>query len=528
MGCSPVWCGPTDLTQNGTLMADELTQFFTALQDTAARAPDRTALIDEHGAVSYRDLIAQVDARADALVRAGVQPGHRVALIGENSSAFLLSAFAVWTAGAVLVTIYPSSGITDLAYSIDSSDPVLVLVDAHSGAAVAQAITDARPVAAIDAPQFTAPAVRTDTAPNPAGLRAPLRLICYTSGTTSRPKAIMLSAMGLLNGARTYSQVWHLTEADRTVVALPMAWLYGLNSTSMVTLIAGGTVIVLRRARPEIICEAITTHAATFLAGVTTMFAKLVSYLEPLPARPDLGTLRLCISGGEPRNETVFDTWAALTSCAVLDTFCSSECFPLVTYDPTVDAVPVRGSAGKLVPNAEMRVVGPDGTDVAPGEVGEALVRGPGLMLGYWADEEATAAALTPDGYYRQKDLVRVDERGYVYVVGRISDMIIRGGSNVSPAEVERVLREHPSVRDVSVVGLPDDTYGQKVVAAIVTADGAELDPIELKRFADQQLASYKVPSEYIGVGELPQNSTTGKVDRRQVAAALQHQGARP
>lgn len=503
-------------------MVDELAEFFSALE---AAAPHHIALIDDRGELSYRDLVTAVDTRAAALREAGLQPGDRVALIAENSSAFLVTAFSVWKADAVLVTIYPSSGAAELAYSIESSDPALVLVDAHTRSAVLQAISDGRPVAVID-DGFDPPAVRADTIANPADLRAPLRLICYTSGTTNRPKAIMLSALALLNGARTYAQVWHVAESDRTLVALPMAWLFGLASTSMVTLISGGTVVVLRRARPEAICDAIATHRVTFMAGVTTMFAKCVNYLESQPIRPDLSSLRLCISGGEPRNETVFDAWTSLTGCAVLDTFCSSENFPLVTYDPVHDAVPVPGSAGKLVPRAELRIVDQDGHEVAPGETGEALVSGPGLMLGYWDDTEATAAALTADGYYRQKDLVRVDDNGYVYVVGRLSDMIIRGGSNISPAEVERVLREHPCVRDASVVGLPDETYGQRVVAVLVTADGATVDPAELKRFAGEQLAAYKLPGEFVVVADLPQNSTTGKVDRRQVAAALQ--GDRP
>jgi long-chain acyl-CoA synthetase len=505
-------------------MTDELAEFFDAMTRTADHHADRAALIDDNGTLTYREMLAAVDARADALAAVGIGSGDRVALIAENSSAFLLTAFAVWKADAVLVTIYPSSAVDDLTYSIDSADPALVLVDQHTEAAVAGSITDARPMARIDADAFEPPPARRGTIANPDGLRAPLRLICYTSGTTSRPKAIMLSGLALLNGASTYAAVWHLGDSDRTVVALPMAWLFGLASTSMVTLFSGGTVIVLRRAHPDAICEAIATHRATFLAGVTTMFAKLVGHLHAATERPDLTSLRLCISGGEPRNETVFDEWTSLTSCAVLDTFCSSECFPLVTYDPTTDPVPVQGSAGKLVPGAHMRILDADGHDVAAGEVGEALVGGPGLMLGYWGDEQGTAAALTADGYYRQRDLVRVDSSGYVYVMGRLSDMIIRGGSNVSPAEVERVLRLHPGVADAAVVGLPDDVYGQRVVAALVTATDATVDTELLTRFAREHLAVYKVPTAYVVVEALPQNTTTGKVDRRQVAAALQEQ----
>jgi long-chain acyl-CoA synthetase len=146
-------------------------------------------------------------------------------------------------------------------------------------------------------------------------------------------------------------------------------------------------------------------------------------------------------------------------------------------------------------------------------------------MLGYWRDDEQTAAALTPDGWYRTKDLVRVDENGYVYVTGRLSDMIIRGGSNVSPAEVERVIREHPSVRDVLVVGLPDPTYGQAVGAVVILNDGFTLNPEVLKEFTAAHLAAYKVPTSYLPVDAFPQNTTTGKVDRRKVATFLIESG---
>jgi long-chain acyl-CoA synthetase len=190
-----------------------------------------------------------------------------------------------------------------------------------------------------------------------------------------------------------------------------------------------------------------------------------------------------------------------------------------------VDPTPVRGSAGKLVPGALLKVVGPDGREVHPGGIGEALAWSPGLMLGYWGDEEQTSKALTDDGFYRQKDLVRVDADGYVYVVGRISDMIIRGGSNISPAEVERVLREHPTVRDVAVVGLPDDVYGQRVTAAVLLPDGVRFDPEVLSSFASTQLSSFKLPSDYVVLDEFPVNKTTGKVDRKSIATALEKVG---
>lgn len=499
-------------------------EFFEALTANAGVNPRAVAIVDGDVRLTRAELIEDVATRASALVEGGLRRGDRVAIVAENSASFLASAFAVWAAGGVLVTIYPSSSTEDMAYCLTRSEPALVLTDRRTDAAVRRALPDGTPCTPIDG-AFQVDRVRAGTMANPSGLRAPLHLICYTSGTTSRPKAIMMSSDGVLGGIRAYSRVWRLGPSDRTIVCLPMAWLFGLATTSMATLLSGGTVLVLRRAHPELIVEAIERERATFFCGVTTMYAKLVDHLDvldrALDRSPDLSSLRFCISGGEPRNETAFDRWTRHGGRPVLDTFCASECFPLITYDPVVDPVPVRGSAGRLVPECRLRVVDELGDDVAPGEIGEAIVTGPGLFLGYWGDPEQTAAAFTAGGWYRQRDLVRVDPDGYVYVVGRLSDMIIRGGANVAPAEIERVLREQPGTKDVCVFGLPDATFGQQVVAAIVPDPTADIDLAAIDAAARARLAAYKVPTAYHVVDHLPVNATTGKIDRTAVAANL-------
>jgi long-chain acyl-CoA synthetase len=505
------------------MTGDESTHddYLAELGRIAAMQPTATAVIDEDGHTSYRELIDGIGKRAGRLAEGGLQPGDRVALVAENSSEFLITAFAVWTAGGVLATIYPSTGQEDLRYTLANADPALVLADRNTFAAVRAAAPGELPVALIDKADFLVPAVRPGTMPNPPGLREPLFLICYSSGTTSHPKAIMLSQTAMYNGARTYADVWRLSAADRTLVCLPMAWLYGLDSTSMATLLVGGTVIAVRRGRPGLLVEAIERHRVTVLPAVTTIFAKLADFLEASAGRPDFSSLRLAVSGGEPRNEAAFQRFTELAGPPVHDTFCASECFPLITYDPVTDPHPVPGSAGKLVPRSELRIVDSAGDDVPAGEAGEALSRGPGLMLGYWRDSDESAKVLTPDGWYRTNDLVRMDGDGFVYVVGRLSDMIIRGGSNVSPAEVERALREHPGVRDACVVGLPDPVYGQAVAAAVVLKDGVTFDPGGIRRGMAGRLASYKVPSRLVLLDRLPDNASTGKADRRAVAALI-------
>ncbi|MFC8511739.1 class I adenylate-forming enzyme family protein [Streptomyces sp. NPDC057257] len=491
-----------------------------AFERIAHEQPHRTAVIDRDATITYRDLQVAVELRARKLLEAGLGPGCRVALVAESSAEYLMTTLAVWRAGGILVTIYPSSGPEDLRYAIEASDPSLIVVSAGVDLEAIDAGAPGTPVA--DITSFEVSGVRQDCSPNPDDLREPLSLICFSSGTTSRPKAIMVSANTVFNCAYTYGEVWHLSSADRAIVCLPMAWMYGLASTSLAVLLSGGTVIVIRRARPEFIAPAIERHRATFLAGVTATFAKLVQHVgEPAQDARVFDSLRLCISGGEPRNEAVFDRWTDLTGVSVLDAYCASECLPLVTYDPFKDPAPKPGSAGKLVPRSRLKIVGPDGGEAPVGEVGEAFSGGPGLMLGYWRDEKLTRQAVTEDGWYRTKDLVRVDEDGYVYVVGRLSDLIIRGGTNISPAEVERVLNEHEGVSQAAVVGLPDAIYGQRVVAAVVPSAPSGVDESELRAYCSANLSSYKVPSAFVVVDALPVNATTGKLNRRDVATLL-------
>ena len=490
----------------------------TVFERVASRYAERVAIVDDGRTLSYAQLQSVVDHRAAALDAAGVMAGDRVALVAETSADFLAAALAVWRCSAVLVTVYPSSSADDLAYALGFSDPCLVVVDAGIDRAVIASACPQVPV--VDLASFAPSATRRGTIGNPQ-TREPLALICFSSGTTSRPKAIMLSHSTIANCAATYAEVWHLTELDRGIVALPMAWLYGLASTSLALLFSGATVITIRRARPELLWEAMTHLGATFIAGVTATYVKLVRFLEDSGADSSgARALRLCISGGEPRNEAMFDRWANMVGVAVLDAYCASECLPLVTYDPTVDLRPRRGSAGKLVPRALLRIVDEHGADVAPGAIGEGLSSGPGLMLGYWRDPELTAATITPDGWYRTRDLLRVDGDGYVFVEGRMSDLIIRGGVNISPTEVEVAIWRTGLVEDVAVVGLPDETYGERVVAAIVARP--DLDVSRLDDAVRAVLSGYKVPSEYVRVESLAVNSTTGKVSRRDVAAALE------
>ncbi|MBA6440763.1 class I adenylate-forming enzyme family protein [Streptomyces sp. GMR22] len=495
--------------------------FLRRLGHWARTTPDAVAVSEDGLSIGYAEFRELITAAADRLTRAGLRPADRVALVGNNSAAYLVNAFAVWEAGGVLATIYPSLGTAELTYCLDSADPVLVIADERVDEAVRAHAPAGVPVVGLGL-RPTVGKVATGRQAPPTELAGELALLCFTSGSTSVPKAVMHSLDGLTAAAATFARVWHITPEDRTIVCLPMAWAFGLVTTSMTTLLSGGTVLPLARTRPEALVCAIAEDKATFLAGVTTVFTKLVEHLAALPRLPDTSSLRLCVSGGEPRNEKSFARWQEMTHVPVHDNYAASECFPVITYDPVSDPVPRYRSSGRVVSGARMRIVDGDGHDVAPGQAGEALWQGPAQMLGYWKNPEQTAKALTADGWYRTSDLVRVDEGGYVYVEGRLSDMIIRGGSNVSPSEVEAVLAAHASVRQIAVVGIDDEIYGQQVVAVVYPQDPDTFDGDALLAYGRTRLAGYKVPTRVVCVGEeLPLHPATDKVDRKRLAGRL-------
>ncbi len=496
-------------------------EYLDMLARTARSRSTALALADERREVSFGELLEEIARRSAALTEAGLRSGDRVAFVAENSADYILTVLAVWQADGVPVTVYPSTTEADLKSTLLDADPALVVSDSITDALARSAARPGLPVATID-DGFAPGGVAADAEPTAPELRQQLSLISYSSGTTSRPKAIMLSAAALSNAARTFSEAWRINENDVTLVCLPMAWLFGLTTASLSTLYAGGAVVSRRRSKPELLAGAIEEHGVTFLPAVTTVLTKFANFLAAGERQRNFSSLRLVVSGGEPRNEQSFALLETFTGISVHDNYCASEMQPLVTYDPVADPAPREGSAGRIVPRSELRIVDAGGNDVGVGQVGEGLSRGPGIMLGYWNDPGLTAEALTPDGWYRTKDLLKIDEDGYVYVVGRASDMIIRGGSNVSPGEVEAQLRQHPDTIDVAVVGTPDPVYGEEVVAVLQVRDRATFSPGSLRDFAAARLSAFKVPTRFVRVDQLPHNSTTNKVNRKAVKDMLE------
>ena len=494
----------------------------------AAEHADNAALSFQGREHTYAELMEEVAALAGRLKKSGVNAGDRVVIFSENSPVYVIALLACARLGAILATAYASYQVGEMTYLVGNSEPQAALVEsgrrgvfddalAATGMRVnVYEIEDSRIAGLPDA----APVYEDTELDAGAGV-----LISYTSGTTSRPKPVFHSHAGIVEATKVHRRVWRVGPSDRILIALPLAWLFGLSTGTLTGLAAGACVVLMDHFNPLRAMTLLDTEGITLLPGTGTMFRKLLEVAELRGGAPNTGSLRYCVAGGEPRNESAYERFRQLFGCPIHDLYSMSECFPLAAYDPVADPVPRPGSGGRLVSEAIVELRGPNGTVLADGEPGELYARSVGSMLGYFREPEMTAAAVDAAGWFRTKDIVLIDPDRYVYVQGRASDMIIRGGANVSPAEVERVLCSHRSVAEAAVVGMPDEIYGQAVGAFVVLKEGSRANEADLMAHAAAQLARYKVPTAIVVLSEFPRNAT-GKLLR--TALPIQRLAARP
>ncbi len=470
----------------------------------AATTPDRPALLWRDRQWTFAELAVAADRVARRLARLGVGRGDRVAVCASNRPELVVLVHAVSRLGAVLVPLNVRLMAEELVRQLDDAEPRVVLVEAAT-AALARGWTGR--IVDVDR--------ELDALPEePVALRREMELadvhtLVYTSGTTDRPKGVLL----------TYGNHWWnalgsqlnlgTVPVDRWILCLPLFHVGGL-SILFRSVIGGFAVELHERFDPARVNEAID-DGATLVSVVGTMLWRM---LEERGGRPYPAHLRAVLLGGGPAPRPLLER-AVAARAPVLQTYGLTEtASQLATLAPE-DALRKLGSAGKpLYPN-QLRVVRPDGTPAQPGEPGEIEVRGPVVTPGYWRQPERTAQAFR-DGWFRTGDLGYLDEEGYLYVLDRREDLVVTGGENVYPAEVEAVLLAHPAVRDAAVVGLPDIEWGQQVVAAVVLEGGSTVSERELMDWCRSRLAGYKVPRAIRFVSALPRTAS-GKLQRWRV-----------
>lgn len=484
---------------------------------------DDVAVVAHDRPTTYGELRDQVARLRSGLNDLGIQPGDRVALISANNRMFVVAYLATVSLGAVAVPLNPLSPAPELQQELAAVGARAMVVGPAAARALALLDRDALPtLQRIVAP----PGVEVPDVVSFHDLRAghsvPVldrqpgdpAVLVFTSGTAGPPRAAVLTHGNLLaNIDQLRSTPGDQTPDDVVLGVLPMFHIYGLNVVLGVSLAAGSRVVLVERFDPHSALDTMDRHRVTVVPGVPTMWSAWAALPGPLP--DGFGTVRLATSGAAPLDPAVRRTVRERFGLTVTEGYGLTEASPAVTTGLGVDAP--DGSIGvPVAPSVQLRLVdGLSGDDVLVGDPGEIWVRGPNVFSGYWNNPDATAAALTPDGWLRTGDVAVVDDQGFLFLVDRAKDLIIVSGFNVFPAEVEDVLVTHPGVAEAAVVGVPHPHSGEAVTAHVVPARGADdLDEDEVIAFCAQRLARYKCPEKIVVVDALP-HDPAGKILRR-------------
>jgi long-chain acyl-CoA synthetase len=485
------------------------------LDDAAADQSDRTAIRLDDLTVSYRQLSVAARKVAGLLRAAGVAPGDRVGLMLPNIPAFPVAFYGALAAGAVVVPMNPLLKAREVGYYLGDSGARVMFAWRDAAGEAAKGATDAgaQVIGVDDADLSAVLAAAEPTSDGAAASDDDDAVILYTSGTTGQPKGAQLTHGGLIRNARLTAQTLLNNEPDDVMMGcLPLFHVFGLTCGLNATVAAGGTLTLLPRFDAGKALEIIQRDAVTIFEGVPTMYAAMLHHQSAGQSQTD--SLRLCVSGGAAMPVEVLRAFEEKFGCMILEGYGLSETSPVASFNHP-DKPRKPGSVGTPVEGVQMRLVGDDGRDVPAGEAGEIAIRGHNVMKGYWGKPEATATAI-PDGWFRTGDIGRVDADGYYYIVDRKKEMIIRGGYNVYPREIEEVLHEHPAVAEVAVIGMPHPELGEEVGAAVALKPGASATPEELRQYVKDRVAAYKYPRKVWLVPVLPKGPT-GKILRREV-----------
>lgn len=473
------------------------------LRAAALRHAAKPALICRERVVTYAELDQRAEGIARGFRREGLLPGDRVAVQGTNTIETAELLLACFYAGLIATPVNVRLKPAEVAHILDHAQPKLCFTQTELAPVMQTALAEmqAPPPLRLEAPE----GVDGDELPIPAG-NAPA-LILYTSGTTARPKGVTHTIASIAAQARSLWPIG-ITESATLLITVPLMHASGLTCTLLPALAAGATAVLVPVFEPAALLDAIERHRCTWGLGLPAMMQFATKEQEERPR--DVSSLRTWIAGGDAVPVTLQDRFARAFGIPLIEGYAMSECV-VITCNPP-DAIR-HGSMGKACSGVELRVLDFSGRPVADGVVGELAVRSQALFYEYWNDPASTASALV-DGWLLTGDLVHRDTEGYIWFEGRRKEVIIRGGSNISPQEVEESLYRHPAVMEVGVIGLPCDIYGERPVACVSLRPGRAVTESELKEFVRQRLADYKVPERIVFLNELPKG-ITGKVQRR-------------
>src|SRR5579859_3346994 len=450
------------------------------------RAGDRRLTRDE--------LRAHAERVAGGLAALGIKPGDRVGLYAASSLDWVIAYLGLLRAGAVLVPMNPDYHSAEAAHIVDDSEPAAVIADTQRAPVVEPLVE--RVIALEKLPEGAPPEMPHLTAESPAA-------VMYTSGTTGRPKGAVIDHGAFLAQGRGAVEVWRWTARDILVHALPLFHLHGLGMGLHGTLLSGASARLVPFSPAAVVAE--LTSGGTMFFGVPAMYQRLCAWLDEHPT--DLSHVRVFVSGSAPLPPALFERCTRLLGQPPVERYGITEGGIVVTNP--YDGPRQPGRVGLPFPGVEVRL----------GELDEVQLKGGQVFQGYWRNPKATAEAFTPDGFFRTGDVGEIGEDGTLAIRGRLKELIISGGFNVYPREVEIVLETHPAVGEVAVAGVPSEAWGEEVIAYIVPKEGIEPDETEIIAFARERLANYKCPRRVVVLEKLPRNAM-GKVEKAKLSTS--------
>ena len=489
---------------------------------------DKIAVIFGDRSLSYGQLNEKVNSLSNALMDNGVKKGDRVAILGRNSIEYVIVYFALAKTGAIIVpaNFWYKSG--EIKYTIDQSQTSLFIVNTQFYDAVAPILSDLRTLRRTI--YFGEKAV-TGSAPDPDAIyleelidsypsaepeveisEDDPHIILYTSGTTGFPKGALLTHKNHYLHALAWSLRTGNVEEDVGIIVYPLFHTGGPDCILLPHFIAGATVVILDRADPEEIVIAAQKYRLTNIFCVPTVWRRMLTLEEG--HKYDVSSVQRCLGSSDTLPEDLLDGVMDLFNADVYVTYGLTEAGCVITFSKlTRDNKEKIGSVGKPHPFVEIRIVDGDGNDVEVGQVGEVIAKGPTIMKGYWNMPDKTEEVLK-DGWLYSGDMAYYDEEGYIYIAGRSKDMIISGGENIYPVEIEKFLKTHEKIKDTAVIGVPDKEWGESVLAVVVPQDGADITEDEVIEYVRENLAGYKKPRYVEFVDSLPVTTATSKVQK--------------
>jgi long-chain acyl-CoA synthetase len=492
-----------------------MTNLNSALDQAAADYPDSVAIRMDDIVLSYSHLRDSAGRLTSLLSSLGVVPGDRVALMLPNVPAFPIAFYGALGAGAIVVPMNPLLKSREIAYYLsDSGAQILFAWHTAAGEAAKGAAETGARVIEVDEPDLAALIAGLTPALATAERAADdCAVILYTSGTTGKPKGAELTHAGLsTNAALTATTLLHLGPGDVVMGCLPLFHVFGLTCALNATVFGGAALTLLPRFDAARVLEIVGRDKVTIFEGVPTMYAAMLH--DPASAEADTSSLRVCVSGGSAMPVEIMRGFEQAFGCMILEGYGLSESSPVASFNHP-DKVRKPGSIGTPIAGVQMRLVDTDGAETIAGEIGEIAIRGHNVMKGYWGNPDATDETIK-DGWLLTGDLAKVDDDGYFYIVDRKKDLIIRGGFNVYPREIEEVFYEHPAVSEAAVIGIPHESLGEEIGAALKLKPGAAATPEELRAFVRERVAPYKYPRYVWIVPDLPKGPS-GKIIRREV-----------